>query len=87
MLTLERKVTLNGESRIDGLIAEGYRAEISSVNPEDMTITSWQVDRAVYKAVREICRADRAAFEEAAYEMQEQMLAENKAAEAPKEVE
>lgn len=81
MLTIEKKTTLTGESRINGVSAEGYRAEISSENPEDMTITSWQTDRGIYKANRGTCRADRAAFEDAAYDLQEQAAAEKNVAE------
>ncbi len=81
MLTIVKKITLNGESRINGVSAEGYRAEISSENPQDMTITSWQIDREVYKANRETCRADRAEFEDAAYELQERAAEKKKEAE------
>ena len=81
MLTIAKKTTLNGESRVNGISAEGYRAEINSENPEDMTITSWQIDRGVYKANRETCRADRAEYEDATYALQEQIMAEMKKAE------
>lgn len=78
MLTMKKETVLKGESRIDGAIAESHRAEINSVDPVNMTITSVQVDKAAYKAIRAACRADRAAFEDAAYELQEEMMAENK---------
>lgn len=79
MLTITKQVTLTGESRINGAVAEGYRAEISTLNPEDMTVTSWQVDKVAYKANRASCYADRAAFEDAAYGLQEEIVAGGKA--------
>lgn len=81
MLTMKKETVLNGECRIGGVIAEIYKAEMSSVDPEDMTITSYQVDKAAYKENRETCRADRAAFEDAAYDLQEQAAAEKNGAE------
>ena len=87
MLTMKKETVLKGESRIGGVMAENYKAEISSVDPENMTITSYQVDKAVYKANRETCRADRAAFEDAAYELQEQAMADSPGAAREKDTE
>lgn len=81
MLTVEKKITLTGGSHIGGAIAENYKAEIDSGAPENMTLTSYQVDKATYKANRETCRADRAAFEDAAYTLQEEMMTEKNEAE------
>lgn len=79
MLEMKKNVTLTGSSVIDGVVAEGFSAVIDSDNPEDISITSWQNEKKVYKANRTICRADEAAFEEAAYEIQDQMIAEKEA--------
>lgn len=76
MLNMKKSVTLTGSSIIDGTIAEGYQAVINSENPEDMTISSWQQDKVVYKANRVQCREDAAAFEDAAYALQDEMIAE-----------
>lgn len=75
-MTMKKEITLTGESRIDGVVAETYRAVINSDNPSDMTLTSIQRDKALYKANRTTCRADNAEFEEAAYALQDQMIAE-----------
>lgn len=75
-LEMKKEITLTGESKIDGVTAEYYRAVINSENPDDMTITSVQRDKALYKANRAVCRADNAEFEEAAYALQDGMLAE-----------
>ena len=76
MLEIKKKITLTGESLIDGKQAEGYQATIDSANPEDMVFSSWQTDKALYKANRVQCRKDAAAFEDAAYAVQDAMIAE-----------
>lgn len=75
MLNMKKTVTITGNSTIDGVIAEGYNATIDSNNPADMNITSYQQDKAVYKANRVQCRQDKADFEEAAYALQDEMIA------------
>ena len=79
MLTSKKKVTIEGNSIIDGVSAEGYRAEINSDNPEDMTISKWQQDKATYKANRIQCRKDAEEFEEMAYALQDEMIAKRTA--------
>lgn len=74
-LTTKKEITLTGESKIDGVVAEVYRAVINSESPEDMTLTSVQRDKALYKANRKACRADNAEFEEMAYDLQDEMIA------------
>ena len=76
MLTTQKQITLTGNSTIDGEIAENYRAIINNDNPEDMSIYSTQVNKKVYKENRTTCRADRVAFEEQAYALQEEMILE-----------
>lgn len=75
-LTTKKEITLTGESKIDGVVAEVYRAVINSENPDDMTLTALQRDKALYKANRTVCRADNAEFEEMAYTLQDALLAE-----------
>lgn len=75
-LTTKKEITLTGESKIDGVVAEVYRAVINSENPDDMTLTAVQRDKALYKANRTVCRADNAEFEEMAYTLQDALLAE-----------
>lgn len=61
---------------INGVQAEGYSATINSNDPEDMTLSSWQTDKALYKANRSQCRQDAADFEDAAYALQDEMIEE-----------
>lgn len=74
MLTMKKEITLTGESKIEGVVAESYRAVINSENPNDMLLTSTQRDKALYKANRTVCRADEVEFEEAAFTLQDKML-------------
>lgn len=80
MLTFKKEITLTGTSKIDGVVAAGYQAKINSDNPEDMTISVWQSDKDLYKNNRATCRADQAAFEDTAYILQEELIAEKEAA-------
>lgn len=75
MLTTRRSITYTGESKIDGVAAENYQAVIDSENPEDMTISSWQTNKALYKANRSTCRADAAEFEDMVYAVQDELIA------------
>lgn len=75
MLKTTKLITLKGESLIDGVAAEGYQAVINSADPNEMTISSWQSNKALYKANRAQCRQDSAEFEEMAYTIQDEMLA------------
>ena len=75
MLTMNEKIIITGESVINGVSVEGYQATIDSKNPQNISFASWQNDREVYKNNRKACRADKAKFEDLAYERQEVMLA------------
>lgn len=77
MLNIKKNITLTGESKIDGVVACGFRAVIDSEKPEDMTISSWQVNKNLYKANRAACRADEAEFEDAAYALQDELITAN----------
>lgn len=81
MLNYKKSVTITGSSMIDGAQAEGYSATISSDNPEDITLSSWQVNKELYKANRNQCRKDAAEFEDTAYAIQDEMIAEKQTTE------
>lgn len=76
MLKITESTTFSGRSVIDGIVAEEYKAVIDSNNPEGMTVTSWQVNKEVYKTNRVQCRADKAEFEDMAYAKQDEMIVE-----------
>lgn len=75
MLTLRKTTNIVGESQIDGVTAERYTAVINSSNPSGMTMGHTLVNKTLAKDNRETCRADRAEFEDAAYALQDEMLA------------
>ena len=81
MLEIKKNITITGESMVDGKQAEGYSATINSDNPEDITFSSWQTDKDLYKANRTQCRKDKADFEDTAYLVQDEMIAEKAAEE------
>lgn len=81
-----RKITLTANSVVtvtDGgstkeVAVEGYTCSIDSNNPEKMNVSKYYVNeeaKELYKANRSICRADYAAFEDAAYALQDEMIA------------
>lgn len=81
MLVTKKSITFTGESTIDGTRVAGYQAVIDSTNPADMNLTSWQTDKEMYKQNRVQCRQDQADFEDAAYTLQDELIAEKAAAE------
>ncbi len=76
MLEMKKKITVIGKSVIDGVEVCGYQAQIDSSDPADIQLTDWQVNKEMYKANRAACRADQAAFEDYAYTIQDELLAE-----------
>ena len=82
MLVTRKKVMISGQSIIDGAEAAGFQAQVDATNPEDMTMSNWQTNAQLYKENRAICRADQAEFEDYAYSVQDQLIAEKAAAAA-----
>lgn len=89
LANFRKNITITGQSIVEvtegevtkQIVAEGYSATINSDKPEDMNISSWQQDKAVYKANRTQCRKDQAEFEDAVYAIQDELIAELAAAE------
>lgn len=77
MLTKTKKITIEGKSVINGVNVAGFVASIDSVDPSQMTLSSFQIDKAACKENRVAVRADEAEFEDYAYAIQDAMLAEN----------
>ena len=73
MLFKKTSTTIDGRSVVDDVEIAGFRASIDSDNPEDMTISVWQSNKAAYKANRAAARADQAEFEDYAYTVQEEL--------------
>ena len=60
-----------GYTVIDGVKIVQYSCMIPLDNPQGMRISMTKMNTDLYKANREICRADFAKFEDAAYDLQE----------------
>lgn len=76
MLKISKDIILNGSSRFDNAIVQGYQATINNEAPENMQLTNWISDYALYKIHREDCANDRAEFEDKAFKLQEELMAE-----------
>ena len=76
MDTLSYKDTLQrtGYTVIDGVRVCQYTCIIPMSKPEEMRLGITKLNPDLYKANREICRADYAAFEDAAYQLQEKII-------------
>ena len=64
-----------GYTTIDGIRVVQYTCLISAEKPQDMRIGITKLNPEMYKEHRDICRADYAAFEDAAYKLQEEYIA------------
>lgn len=64
-----------GFTIIEGVKVVQYTCTIDSNNPKDMKIVMSKLNEELYKANRETCRADLALFEDAAYQLQDNLLA------------
>lgn len=64
-----------GYTTVAGVKIVQYTCVIQANDPTDMRISITKLDPIAYKANRDICRADFAEFEDAAYKLQEELLA------------
>ena len=74
MLNFQKEITFTGRSVIDGVEVVGFSAKIKSDDPSNITFSSWQMNKELYKANREQCRADEAEFEDAVYLAQDELI-------------
>ena len=77
-LTAESVITVTEGDTTKQVSVEGYSCTISSENPENIRISRYPMGtegKKLYKEHREQCHADYAAFEDAAYQIQDSMLA------------
>lgn len=76
-LQYRKRMTLEGESVVDGVAIQGYRAELSETDPENsLVMNDWIIDKAAYKANRSQARTDSAAFEDAVFALQDELIAD-----------
>lgn len=77
MSTLSYKDTIQrvGYTTIDDIRVVQYTCIIPADKPQEMRLGITKLDAKMYKDHRDICRADYAAFEDAAYQLQEEYMA------------
>ena len=66
-----------GHTVIDGVKVVQHVCTIDSENPQDMAVRMIKLNAELYKANRETCRDDYAVFEDAAYALQEELIAKS----------
>lgn len=74
MLNFQKEITYTGRSIIDGVEVVGFSAKIKSDDPSNITFSSWQMNKELYKRNRERCRKDEAEFEDKVYEAQDELI-------------
>lgn len=76
-LTYKETIQRVGYTTINGVKVVQHGCVISSDNPHDMRVTMTKLDADMYEQNRDICRADFAAFEDAAYALRNDLIAKN----------
>lgn len=74
MLNFQKEIAFAGRSIIDGVEVVGFSAKIKSDDPTNITFSSWQMNKELYKENREQCRKDEAEFEDAVYLAQDELI-------------
>lgn len=77
MLQMRQSRNITGECVINNIIVAGYSATIDSSNPNHVQFGFWINEPAMYKEHKAEARADQAAFEDAVYAIQEEIIAES----------
>lgn len=78
-LTYKDTIQRVGHTVIDGVKVVQHSCTISSDDPSNMRVTMTKLNSELYKANRDVCRSDFAVFEDAAYTLQEELLAKQEA--------
>lgn len=74
-LSYKDVIQRTGYTTIDDIRVVQYTCIIPVEKPEDMRIGITRLNPDMYKTYRDVCRDDYAAFEDAAYELQEKCAA------------
>ena len=76
-LTYKDTIQRVGYTVIDGVKVVQHVCTIDSDNPQDMAVRMIKLDSNLYRHNRETCRNDYAVFEDAAYTLQEELIAKS----------
>ena len=69
------KITIEAKTMVEGVAISGHRAVIDG---KDITFLPYQIDKEACKVHRKVIREDQAAFEDYAYEKQEELFGTEK---------
>lgn len=78
-LTYKDTIQRVGYTVIGGVKVVQHVCTIDSENPQDMAVRMIKLDSELYRHNRETCRNDYAVFEDAAYALQEELIAKSEA--------
>lgn len=76
MLNITKTTNFRGEAKVGEAAVKMFEATINTANPEHLTLNSYVINYELYKSNRTTIAADQAAFEDAVYLFQEQLIAE-----------
>ena len=76
MLNMNKTVTINGNSQIDGVLAETFSATIDSNNPDNMSLSSYIQNSKTYRENQAQCDKDWGEFCTEVFKVQDEMKAE-----------
>lgn len=76
MLKMRQARNITGECVIENVVVAGYSATLSSDDPNHVQFGFWINDPAMYKEHKAEARLDQAAFEDAVYAIQDEIIAE-----------
>lgn len=79
MLEIVKETKFRGVSKIGDTAAKMFEATINTVSPETMSFNHYVVNYELYKANRAAIGAEQLAFEDTAYDFQDQLIAEKAA--------
>ena len=75
-MTITKSVTLTAETKINDRVVMRHNATINSENPEDITLSHPILRKTDYRDHRTECMADYQEFEDEAFKIQSEMLAD-----------
>lgn len=73
-MDIKKSITLTADTKIDGNVVMRHTATINSENPEDISISHPVLRKNEYRDNRTTVMADYMAFEDAAFQVQQELL-------------
>lgn len=77
-MNIKRSITLTADTTIDGVVVMRHSATINSENPEDISISHPVLRKPEYRDNRTAIMSDYMAFEDAAFQIQQELISDIK---------